>query len=112
MSPVDRTRPMSSSFDSRCWRRCKKLRSRSPWCCVIGLGAGLAVMVDPGISVLIAAAAALAFVLPPMPRLCWMLAIMGYFLLIAGAIVAISLQSLSHLRMDVVCPAKADGRAG
>lgn len=66
----------------------------------VTLGPGLAIGLLPFFSVLIAAGAGLSFILPLMPFLFWILAVMGYFLLICEAIIAVSLWALSHLRMD------------
>ena len=41
-----------------------------------------------------------SFILPLLPFLYWVLAVIGYFLLVAEAVVASSLWALSHLRLD------------
>ena len=63
-------------------------------------GGGAAVAMLPVYSVFLSAGVSLSFILPIMPFLYWVLAVMGYFLLIAEAIIAVNLWALSHLRMD------------
>lgn len=63
-------------------------------------GGAAAVAMLPVFSILLAAGATLAFIMPMMPFLYWVLAITGYFLLIAEAIMAVNLWALSHMRMD------------
>ncbi|MXX88704.1 MAG: DotA/TraY family protein [Boseongicola sp. SB0677_bin_26] len=65
-----------------------------------GPGAGPAIFMLPIFSLLVAAGAGMAFILPLLPFFYWILALMGYFLLICEAIIAVSLWALSHLRMD------------
>lgn len=49
---------------------------------------------------ILVAGSAMAFVLPILPFLFWVLAVTAYFLLIAEALVAVNLWALSHMRMD------------
>ena len=61
---------------------------------------GIAVVALPVFSILLSAGVTLSFILPLMPFLYWVMAVSGYFLLIAEAIIAVNLWALSHLRMD------------
>ena len=63
-------------------------------------GGGAAVALLPIYSILLASGVSLSFILPVMPFLYWILAVLGYFLLIAEALVAVSLWALAHLRLD------------
>ena len=73
---------------------------------------GLAIILLPIFSVLITVGITLSFILPIMPFLYWILAISGYFLLIAEAIIAVNLWALSHLRMDGEGLSGEGGRRG
>jgi hypothetical protein len=64
------------------------------------IGVRVAVVMVPFFSVIFAAGATLSFVLPMMPFFYWILGVTGYFLLVAEAIVAVSLWALAHMRMD------------
>ena len=64
------------------------------------IGVRVAVVMVPFFSVIFAAGATLSFVLPMMPFFYWVLGVTGYFLLVAEAIVAVSLWALAHMRMD------------
>lgn len=63
-------------------------------------GGGLAVAMAPLIAIMMLAGITLAFVLPIMPFLYWLLGVTGYFLTIVEAVVAINLWALAHMRMD------------
>ena len=63
-------------------------------------GAGFPLMIAPFMLMFLTAGALLAFILPMMPFFYWVLAVTGYFLLIAEAIVAVNLWALAHMRMD------------
>ena len=63
-------------------------------------GGGAAVALLPIYSILLASGISLSFILPIMPFLYWILAVLGYFLLIVEALVAVSLWALAHLRLD------------
>lgn len=64
------------------------------------IGAGLVVPTAAIFYPIMVAGSAMAFVLPILPFLFWVLAITAYFLLIAEAIVAVNLWALSHMKMD------------
>lgn len=63
-------------------------------------GAGFPLMIAPFMLLLLTSGSLLAFILPMMPFFYWVLAVTGYFLLIAEAIVAVNLWALAHMRMD------------
>lgn len=63
-------------------------------------GGGLAVAMAPLIAIMMLAGITLAFVLPIMPFLYWLLGVTGYFLTVVEAVVAINLWALAHMRMD------------
>lgn len=63
-------------------------------------GGGLAVALAPLIGLMMLAGITLAFVLPIMPFLYWLLGVTGYFLTVVEAVVAINLWALAHMRMD------------
>lgn len=63
-------------------------------------GGGVAVMMMPIASTLLAAGATLAYILPLMPFIIWVLAVTGFFLLIVEAVIAVNLWALAHMRMD------------
>lgn len=52
------------------------------------------------VTALIGAGVTLAFVIPMIPFVIWVMAVTGYFLLIVEAVIAVNLWALSHLRMD------------
>lgn len=63
-------------------------------------GGALAISLAPLVIVMLTAGGILAFILPLMPFMFWIMAATGYFLLVAEAVVAVNLFALSHLRMD------------
>ena len=63
-------------------------------------GGGAVVALLPIFSILLSTGVTLSYILPIMPFIYWVMGIMGYFLLITEAIVAVNLWALSHLRMD------------
>lgn len=63
-------------------------------------GGGLAVALAPLIGIMMLAGITLAFILPIMPFLYWLLGVTGYFLTVIEAVVAINLWALAHMRMD------------
>lgn len=54
----------------------------------------------------------LAYVLPTLPFLFWTLAVTGYFVMVAEAILGVNLWAIAHLRMDGEGIAGESGRAG
>lgn len=75
-------------------------------------GGGLAVALAPLIGLMMLAGITLAFVLPVMPFLYWLLGVTGYFLTVVEAVVAINLWALAHMRMDGDGISGAAGRRG
>ena len=63
-------------------------------------GGGAVVALLPIFSILLSTGVTLSYILPIMPFIYWVMGIMGYFLLITEAIVAVNLWALSHLRLD------------
>jgi len=63
-------------------------------------GGAIGAIFAPIIGVMVAAGSTLAFILPMMPSLLWVMAVSGYFILILEAIVAVNLWALAHMRMD------------
>ena len=63
-------------------------------------GGGLAVAIAPLIGLMMIGGITLAFILPVMPFLYWILGVTGYFLTVVEAVVAINLWALAHMRMD------------
>jgi conjugal transfer/type IV secretion protein DotA/TraY len=64
------------------------------------LSSGIPLMLAPFVAVFMTAGSLMNFILPIMPFFYWVLAVTGYFLLIAEAIVAVNLWALAHMRMD------------
>ena len=64
------------------------------------LSSGIPIMLVPFVATLITAGSLMNFILPIMPFFYWILAVTGYFLLIAEAIIAVNLWALAHMRMD------------
>lgn len=60
----------------------------------------LATIIGPILVTIAGGGAALAFILPMLPFLFWVLAVTGYFLLVVEAVVASSLWAVAHLKMD------------
>jgi conjugal transfer/type IV secretion protein DotA/TraY len=54
----------------------------------------------------------MAFIIPMLPFLFWIVGVTGYFLLVAEAIIAVNLWAISHLRMDGEGIAGEAGRQG
>lgn len=66
----------------------------------LATGGALAVSFGPIISAMIGAGVILAFVLPMMPFIFWLLGVTGYFLVVVEAVIAVNLFALGHMRMD------------
>lgn len=64
------------------------------------LGAGFPLMIAPFMATLMTAGSLLSYILPIMPFFYWVLAVTGYFLLVAEAVIAVNLWALAHMRMD------------
>ncbi|MEW5425080.1 DotA/TraY family protein [Amorphus sp. 3PC139-8] len=52
------------------------------------------------LATLLAAGTSMAFILPMLPFILWVISVTGYFLLVAEAIVAANLWAIAHLRME------------
>jgi conjugal transfer/type IV secretion protein DotA/TraY len=63
-------------------------------------GGALAVALAPAISLLMLAGVVLAYLLPILPFLFFLLAATGYFLVVIEAVVAVNLWAIGHMRMD------------
>lgn len=72
------------------------------------LGGGLLSIGTP----LVIAGSLMAFILPMLPFVFWIIAVTGYFLLVAEAIIAVNLWAIAHLRMDGEGIAGEAGRQG
>lgn len=59
-----------------------------------------AAAISPLMTMIWGAGAFLAFILPLMPYILWVVAVTGYFLLVVEAVVAVTLWAFAHLRMD------------
>ena len=66
----------------------------------LATGGALAISFGPIITAMIGAGVVLAFILPIMPFLFWLLGVTGYFLVVVEAVIAVNLFALSHMRMD------------
>jgi conjugal transfer/type IV secretion protein DotA/TraY len=60
----------------------------------------VATLLSPVLTILFTAGGALAYVLPLMPFIFWVMAVTGYFLLVIEAVIAVNLWALAHMRMD------------
>lgn len=69
---------------------------------VVGLptGGAAAIVLTPIIASLMACGALLAFILPIMPFIIFNMAVIGYFLTVIEAVIAVSLWALGHMRLD------------
>jgi len=72
------------------------------------LGGGLVSIGTP----LVIGGSLMAFILPMLPFIFWIVAVTGYFLLVAEAIIAVNLWAIAHLRMDGEGIAGEAGRQG
>lgn len=61
---------------------------------------------------LLAGGVLMSFILPMLPFVFWIVAVTGYFLLVAEAIIAVNLWAIAHLRMDGEGIAGEAGRQG
>lgn len=75
-------------------------------------GPQLASLLSPFIVVLLTAGSILAFLLPILPFIFWILAVTGYFILIVEAMIAVNLWALSHMRLDGEGLSGEGGRQG
>lgn len=75
-------------------------------------GPQLASLLSPFIVTLLTAGSILAFLLPILPFIFWILAVTGYFILIVEAMIAVNLWALSHLRLDGEGLSGDSGRQG
>jgi conjugal transfer/type IV secretion protein DotA/TraY len=57
-------------------------------------------IIGPILVMIAGGGAALAYIIPMLPFLFWVLAVTGYFLLVVEAVVAASLWAVAHLKMD------------
>jgi conjugal transfer/type IV secretion protein DotA/TraY len=81
---------------------------------IAGLAAGaqIATLLTPFIITLLTAGSILAFLLPILPFIFWVLAVTGYFILVVEAMIAVNLWALSHLRLDGEGLSGESGRQG